>query len=93
MAVADVLFGDVNPSGKLPISFPRSVGHLPCYYNYKPSARRGYLFEETCALYPFGYGLSYTSFEIENLRLENDVIQACENQPVSLLISLQHRCC
>lgn len=68
-AVADVLFGDVNPSGKLPISFPRSVGHIPCYYNRKPSARRGYVFEDTSALFPFGFGLSYTSFEINNLNL------------------------
>ena len=45
-AVAEVLFGDVNPGGKLPISIPRSVGHLPVYYNYKPSARRGYLLDD-----------------------------------------------
>jgi beta-glucosidase len=68
-AVADVLFGDVNPSGKLPISFPRSAGHLPVFYNYKPSARRGYLFDDVSPLYPFGYGLSYTTFKIENVRL------------------------
>ncbi|HEX4039823.1 MAG TPA: glycoside hydrolase family 3 N-terminal domain-containing protein [Acidobacteriaceae bacterium] len=68
-AVADVLFGDVNPSGKLPISFPRSVGHLPVFYNYKPSARRGYLFDDVSPLFAFGYGLSYTSFEIKNPRL------------------------
>ena len=71
-AVADVLFGDVNPSGKLPITIPRSVGHLPAYYNHKPSARRGYLFDEVSPLYPFGYGLSYTSFAIENARLTAD---------------------
>lgn len=68
-AVADVLFGDVNPSGKLPISFPRSVGHLPVFYNHKPSARRGYLFDEVSPLFAFGYGLSYTTFEIGNPRL------------------------
>jgi len=61
-AVADVLFGDYNPAGKLPISFPRSVGQLPIYYNQKPSARRGYLFTDKSPLFPFGYGLSYTSF-------------------------------
>jgi beta-glucosidase len=69
-AVADVLFGDVNPSGKLPISIPRSVGHIPCFYNHKPSARRGYLFDDISALYPFGFGLSYTEFKLENLTLQ-----------------------
>ena len=69
-AIADVLFGDVNPSGKLPISVPRSAGHLPVFYNYKPSARRGYLFDDVSALYAFGYGLSYTTFSIQNVRLE-----------------------
>jgi beta-glucosidase len=68
-AVADVLFGDYNPGGKLPISVPRSVGHLPVFYNYKPSARRGYLFDDVSPLFAFGYGLSYTSFAIENPRL------------------------
>ncbi len=64
-AVADVLFGDYNPGGKLPISFPRSVGHLPVFYNYKPSARRGYLFDDVSPLFAFGYGLSYTTFELD----------------------------
>jgi beta-glucosidase len=69
-AVADVLFGDHNPGGKLPITFPRSVGHLPAFYNYKPSARRGYLFDDVSPLYAFGYGLSYTTFALDNLRLD-----------------------
>jgi beta-glucosidase len=68
-AVADVLFGEINPGGKLPISVPRSAGHLPVFYNYKPSARRGYLFDDVSPLYAFGFGLSYTSFSIANLRL------------------------
>jgi beta-glucosidase len=63
-AVADVLFGDYNPGGKLPITIPRSAGHLPAFYNYKPSARRGYLWDDVSPLYAFGYGLSYTSFSI-----------------------------
>lgn len=62
VAVADVLFGDYNPSGKLPISFPRSTGQLPIYYNHKPTAKRGYLFASKEALFPFGHGLSYTTF-------------------------------
>lgn len=68
-AIADVLFGDHNPGGKLPISFPRSAGHLPVFYNYKPSARRGYLFDDVSPLFAFGYGLSYTTFSISNPRL------------------------
>ena len=74
-AVANVLFGDYNPGGKLPISFPRSVGHLPVFYNYKPSARRGYLFDDVSPLYAFGYGLSYTTFAMKNLRLANKSIR------------------
>ncbi len=68
-AIADVLFGDYNPGGKLPISFPRSAGHLPVFYNYKPSARRGYLFDDVSPLFAFGYGLSYTTFSVANPRL------------------------
>jgi len=68
-AVADVLFGDFNPGGKLPITIPRSSGHLPAFYNYKPTARRGYLFDDVTPLYAFGFGLSYTSFQIANVRL------------------------
>ena len=74
-AVADVLFGDVNPGGKLPITIPRSAGHLPVFYNYKPSARRGYLFDDVSPLYAFGYGLSYTTFAIQNVRLEKKKIR------------------
>ncbi|MEA3391200.1 MAG: glycoside hydrolase family 3 C-terminal domain-containing protein, partial [Pseudomonadota bacterium] len=68
-AVADVLFGDVNPGGKLPVTVPRSVGQLPMFYNAKPSARRGYLFDTTDPLYPFGFGLSYTSFDLSAPKL------------------------
>jgi beta-glucosidase len=68
-AVADVLFGDFNPGGKLPISIPRSVGHLPVYYSHKPSARRGYLFDDISPLFPFGFGLSYTTFALSRVRL------------------------
>ncbi len=81
-AIADVLFGKINPSGKLPISIPRSVGHIPCYYNYRPSARRGYLFDEVSPLYPFGYGLSYTKFEISAPTLEKTSISTDETTSV-----------
>lgn len=73
-AVAEALFGDVNPSGKLPITIPRSVGHIPAFYNHRPSARRGYLFDDVSPLFPFGFGLSYTSFEISAPRLEHEQI-------------------
>jgi len=73
-AVAETLFGDNNPGGKLPITIPRSAGHLPAFYNYKPSARRGYLFDDVSPLYPFGFGLSYTTFTIGNVRLSRDSI-------------------
>jgi beta-glucosidase len=64
-AVADVLFGDVSPAGRLPVSVPRSVGTIPAYYDYKPSARRLYLFEQPGPAWPFGYGLSYTTFKYD----------------------------
>ena len=60
--VAEVLFGDVNPSGKLPVTIARDVGQLPMFYNRKPTSRRGYLFDDTKPLWPFGHGLSYTTF-------------------------------
>jgi beta-glucosidase len=69
-AVAEVLFGDFNPGGKLPMTIPRSAGHLPAFYNYKPSARRGYLFDDVSPLYAFGCGMSYTTFSIANVRLD-----------------------
>ena len=69
-AVAEALFGDINPGGKLPVTVARHVGQLPVFYNHKPSARRGYLFETTQPLFPFGYGLSYTTFAYANLRVE-----------------------
>ena len=66
-AIADILFGDVNPSGKLPISYPRSVGQLPVYYN-ATEVRRDYTDAPASPLYPFGHGLSYTTFEYSNLQ-------------------------
>ncbi len=82
-AVADVLFGDFNPGGKLPVTIPRSVGHIPCFYNHKPSARRGYVFDDISPLYPFGYGLSYTTFSISKVRLEKEVIAMGESTRVT----------
>ncbi|HKW57247.1 MAG TPA: glycoside hydrolase family 3 N-terminal domain-containing protein [Candidatus Acidoferrum sp.] len=73
-AAARVLFGDVNPSGKLPISFPRSVGQLPDYYNHKPSRNRSYIFTTRTPLFAFGSGLSYTTFKLSNLRVSPEAI-------------------
>jgi beta-glucosidase len=63
-AMAEALFGDVNPGAKLPVTVVKDVGQVPFFYNHKPSAKRGYLFTETAPLYPFGFGLSYTTFAI-----------------------------
>ena len=86
-SVTDVLFGQVSPSGKLPISIPRSAGHIPAYYNYKPTARRGYLFEDVNALYSFGYGLSYTDFDITVPELTDEQIQLDGATTVSVQVT------
>ena len=67
-AITEIVFGDVNPSGKLPITFPRNVGQLPLFYSAKPSGRgKGYIENDGSPLYPFGYGLSYTKFAFSNV--------------------------
>jgi beta-glucosidase len=92
-AIADVLFGDVNPSGKLPVTFPRNVGQIPISYNYLPTGRpleaenrytSKYLDAPNTPLYPFGFGLSYTQFNISNLRLDKTQIRRNENVKVSV---------
>jgi beta-glucosidase len=69
-AVAEVLFGDVNPGGKLPISVPRHVGQLPVYYGRKPTSFRPYLDMSREPLFPFGHGLSYTTFKLDNFKVD-----------------------
>jgi beta-glucosidase len=86
-AVARVLFGDVNPSGKLPVSIARSVGHLPVYYNYKPAAKRGYEFTETTALYPFGFGLSYTQFSYSDFKINKSEAKAGDLVDISVRVT------
>jgi len=86
-AVADVLFGKVNPSGKLSVTIPRSAGQLPCYYDHKPSRFRNYVLTESSPLYPFGYGLSYTTYEYRNLKLMPAEIRAGETVLVSVDIT------
>lgn len=82
-AIADVLFGDVNPGGKLPVTFPRTVGQVPLYYNYKSTGRpttdqkytSKYLDSPVTPLYPFGYGLSYSKFRLSDLQLSAQSIR------------------
>ncbi len=83
-AVADVVLGRANPGGKLPVSVPRSEGQLPIFYNHKPTSRRGYLFDSTAPLYPFGYGLSYTSFDVGAPRLAKATIGRDDTVRVSV---------
>ncbi len=93
-AVADVLFGDYNPSGRLAITIPRSVGQLPAYYDYKPSKAYwinrgwahsgGYVNMPGTALYPFGYGLSYTRFQFSSLHIDPAQISTGGNARVTV---------
>jgi beta-glucosidase len=87
-AMADVLFGDVNPGGKLPVTFARNVGQLPVFYNHKPSARRGYLFASKEPLYPFGFGLSYSTFEVGAPVLSTKTIPS--NGTVNVTVSVRN---
>ncbi|HMD60534.1 MAG TPA: glycoside hydrolase family 3 C-terminal domain-containing protein, partial [Opitutaceae bacterium] len=73
-AVADVLFGKVSPSGKLTVTFPRSVGQIPAYYDHSPSRFRSYVLSDSAPLYPFGFGLSYATFDYRNLRVSPDAM-------------------
>ena len=86
-SVTDVLTGKAAPGGKLPISIPRSAGHIPAYYNYKPTARRGYLLDQVSALYPFGYGLSYTTFTFAAPQLGDSQITPDGNTTVSVTVT------
>ena len=83
-ALAGILLGDTNPGGKLPVTFPRSVGQLPMVYNQKPSAHRGYEFSSREPLFPFGFGLSYTTFAIGVPQLSSPRIRAGESVQVAV---------
>lgn len=98
-AIAQVLYGDYNPSGKLPMSFPRSTGQLPIYYNYKATGRPSsnepesvfwshYGDEKNSPLYPFGYGLSYSKFEYSNIKVSSNVLS--NNQKIIASIELKN---
>jgi beta-glucosidase len=87
-AAADVIFGDVNPSGKLTITFPKSAGQLPMYYNHKPSAQfHNYLSQDINPLFHFGYGLSYTTFKYSKPKLEKKSIAARESVIVTVEVT------
>ncbi|MFU1794984.1 glycoside hydrolase family 3 N-terminal domain-containing protein [Paenibacillus azoreducens] len=83
-AVAGILFGDINPSGRLTVSIPKHVGQLPVYYNGKRSRGKRYLEEDSKARYPFGYGLSYTTYNYDRLTITKDSIAADESAVVSV---------
>jgi beta-glucosidase len=83
-AVSDVLFGKVSPSGKLTVTFPRSVGQVPDYYDHKPSRMRSYVSDDSMPLYPFGFGLSYASFDYSNLRVSPAKIAPAGNASVTV---------
>ena len=85
-ALAEILFGDANPGGKLPLTIARSPGQLPMYYNQKPTAHRGYLFDTTQPLFPFGFGLSYTTFEIGAPQLSAARIRAGDSVNVTVSV-------
>jgi beta-glucosidase len=98
-AIAQVLYGDYNPSGKLPMSFPRSEGQLPIYYNQKSTGRPGanggdngsvfwshYGDEKNSPLYPFGFGLSYTTFSYSDIQLSNDIMNDVEDIIASVIV-------
>ena len=86
-AIADALFGNVNPGGKLPVTVARNAGQLPHVYNHKPSARRGYLFDDKAPLYPFGFGLSYTGFEFGAPTLSSASIAAGQGVTVRVPVT------
>ena len=94
-AVADVLFGDVNPGGKLPVSWPRSAGQEPLYYNHnlthepedRPTFTSRYWDLNSKPLYPFGYGLSYATFKFDHLRLSKKSVKAGETTQVEVEVT------
>ena len=86
-AMVDTLFGDNNPSGRLPITYPRTVGQVPCHYTRRPGGGRKYIDMGWTPLYPFGYGLSYTDFEYRGLKLSADTIAAGDSVVASVTVA------
>jgi len=88
LAIADVLLGKVNPSGKLPMTFPRSMGQVPFYYNHKPTSHHNYVDEKNTPLFPFGLGLSYTTFEYSGIQVSPETIPA--NGTATVKVSIKN---
>jgi len=86
LAIADVLLGNVNPSGKLPITFPRSIGQIPFYYDHKQTSLHRYVDDTNTPLFPFGYGLSYTTFKYSNLQITPSTIPVTGKATISVTI-------
>ena len=86
-AIVDTLFGDNNPSGRLPMTYPRHVGQVPCHYTRRPGGGRRYIDMSWTPLYPFGYGLSYTNFEFRGLTLNKSKIAAGETVTASVTVA------
>ncbi|MBN1951017.1 MAG: glycoside hydrolase family 3 C-terminal domain-containing protein [Bacteroidales bacterium] len=86
-ALADLVFGEVNPSGKLSVTIPRNVGQIPCFYDHQPSRFREYVNADSSPLYPFGYGLSYTDFDYSDLKLSKKEIMPDGELTVSVKVS------
>jgi len=100
LSIAEIIFGKINPSGKLPVSFPKSVGHLPCYYNYLPTDKgyykqrgsyekpgRDYVFSDPYSLWPFGFGLSYTTFSYDNINLSSSKLSFDDTLKVKISVT------
>ena len=85
-AIAEILFGKVSPSGKLPVTFPRSAGQLPFYYDHKPSSTHRYVDEAGTPLFPFGHGLTYTTFRLDSITAPAEV-KASEGVPVRVTLT------
>lgn len=85
-AIADVLLGNINPSGKLPMTFPRSTGQIPYYYDHKPTSRHVYVDQDTSALFSFGHGLSYTTFAYSDLNISQKSIPANGSVNISVTV-------